>query len=164
LSFELIRYDEPLEYGELVFLEEKEARERKVYYKVYRILMFMCFIFPFAGAWYRAYDGAPNAFSALRFFFSAGILLSICTFATYATWRVNLRKVQLDIRYKTKTVEISRITRKLYIAAKNAYYFYTDSRIKLSIEVSEHDYSSLNEGDEVAIEYTTHSKLYLGYF
>ena len=164
MPFELIKYHEPLEYSELVFLEKKEAKERKVYYKVYQILMFMSFILPFAGAWYRAYDGAPNAFSPSKFFVSAGILLFISTFSTYTTYRVNLRKVQMDIRDRTKTVEISHITRKLYLAVKDTYYFYIDSRIKLSIEVSANDYEHMNEGDEVAIEYTTHSKMYLGYF
>ena len=164
MPFELIRYNEPLEYSELVFLEKKEAKERKVYYKVYRILMFMSFILPFAGAWYCAYDGAPNAFSPARFFLSAGILLFISSFSTYATYRINLRKIQLDIRDRTKTIEINHITRKLYVAAKNTYHFYTDSRIKLSIEVSADDFELMKEGDEVAIEYTTHSKMYLGYF
>ena len=164
MSLELERYYEPLSNEELVFLVRKEQRERKQYYKVYQLLMFLSFIIPFAGAWYRATDGAPNAFSQVKFFITAGILLSICTFSTYFVYRINLRKVQLDIKYRTKTIEISHITRKLYIATKNACYFYIDSRVKLSIEVSVADYERLNEGDEVAIEYTTHSKQYLGYF
>lgn len=126
--------------------------------------MIMCFVIPFAGAWYRAADGAPNAFSKTKFFFAAGILLSICSFATYVTYRVNLRKLQLDLRDRTKTIEISHVTRKLHVAAKNAWYFYIDSRIKLSIEVSYEDYNRIDEGDEVCIEYTTHSRQYLGYF
>ncbi len=164
MPFELVLYHEALNESELVFLERKEARERRTYYKVYRVLMFMSFLMPFAGAWHRAYIGAPNAFSAFRYFFITGILLFICTFATFVTYRINLRQVQLDIKHKTKTIEVNHITRKLYVAAKNTYHFYIDSRIKLSIEVSANDYEHMKEGDEVAIEYTTHSKLYLGYF
>jgi len=164
LSFELSKYNEALDDTELNFLERKEAKERSMYYKVYRVLMFMSFLLPFAGAWHRAYIGAPNAFSPFRYFFITGVLLFLTSFSTLATYLINLRKVQLDIRHKTKTVEIKRITRKLYIAAKDTYYFYIDSHIKLSIEVSAKDYEYMSVGDEVAIEYTTHSRQYLGYF
>lgn len=160
----LQRYTEPLELEELIFLEKKESTERKQYFKVYRLLMFMSFLIPFIGSWYRATEGAANAFSYLRFFVSAGILLFISSFATYLSYYVYLRKIQLDLRYKTKTIETNHITRKLYVATKKAYYFYIDSAIKLSIEVAYSDYTRLKEGDEVSIEYSTHSKLYLGYF
>ena len=72
--------------------------------------------------------------------------------------------MQQDIKAATKTIEINHIVRKLHLSAKNAYYFYTDSKVKLSIEVSAADYDQMNEGDEISIEYTTHSKQYLGYF
>ena len=56
------------------------------------------------------------------------------------------------------------MVRKLHMAGRDAWYFYLDSRVKLSIEVSQDDYYNIDEGDEVCIEYTTHSKQYLGYF
>ncbi|MCW3123604.1 MAG: hypothetical protein JWQ38_3096 [Flavipsychrobacter sp.] len=161
---EVQRYMEPLATDELSFLQRKESKERSQYYKTFRMLMIMSFIIPFAGAWYRASDGAPNAFSVPKFYVAAGVLLSISSISTYLTYRINLRKIQWDIRDRTKTIEISHVTRKLYLGVKNTYYFYIDSRIKLSIEVSEADYYRINEGDEVCIEYTTHSKNYLGYF
>ena len=164
MPFEIKRYTEPLDDGELQFLEKKESKERSQYYKVFRLLMILSFIIPFAGAWYRAYDGAPNAFSATKFFFTAAVLLSISSVSTFITYRVNLRKVQLDIQDRTKTIEISHIIRKLHIGAKNTYYFYIDSNVKLSIEVSHNDYERMNTGDEICIEYATHSGQYLGYF
>lgn len=124
----------------------------------------MSFIIPFIGSWYRAYEGAPNAFSYPRFFVSAGILLTISSIATYGSYRLYHRKLRIDIREQTKTIETNRITKKLYIRAKNAYYFYTDSTTKLSVEVSEEYYNSMKEGDEVSMEFATHSRLYLGYF
>jgi len=163
-SLQLERYIEPLDENEVLFLEKKESKDRKQYYRVFRLLMFLSFIIPFAGAWYRAYDGAPNAFSATRFFFTAGVLLSISSVSTYLTYRVNLRKIQLDIHKRTKTIETSHITRKLHIPGKNSYHFYIDSGIRLSIEASAIDYERLHAGDEICIEYTTHSRQYLGYF
>jgi uncharacterized membrane protein len=164
MSVGLVRYTEPLEAEELQFLETRESKDRKVYYQVYRLLMLLSFVIPFAGAWYRAYDGAENAFSLTKFFFSAAVLLSISTFSTYMVYRVNLRRIQMDIRHKTKTIETSKVMRKLYLSVKSTHYFYIDSRIKMSIEVSPTDYERIKEGDEVCIEYTTHSKQYLGYF
>ena len=164
MSFELQQYIEPLAPDELKFLTDKEQKDRKQYFRVFDLLMLLSFIIPFAGAWYQAYDGAPNAFSPFRYFFSVGVLLSLSTFSTYVTYRVNLRKIQLDIRDSTKTVETNRITRKVYVGTKKACYFYIDSKITMSIEVSMNDFERLAEGDEVSIEYATHSGLYLGYF
>lgn len=164
MQLQLERYTEPLEVEEMAFLERKEARERTQFYKVFRLLMIMSFVIPFAGAWYRAYDGAPNAFSPARFFVSAGILLFISSLATYVSYRYSLQKVQRDIASGTKTIEKSHVVSKVYFPSKGAYYFYIDSMFRMSIEVSHEDYMNMKEGDEVCIEYTTHSREYLGYF
>ena len=164
MSFQIRRYTEPLELSELDFLLRKESKERRQYYKIFSLLMIGCFVIPFAGAWVQAYEGAPNAFSPFRYFLSVSVLVFIAGFATYFAYRVVHRKLQLDIKHRTKTVETHRITRKLYVQVKKAFYFYIDSRVKLSIEVSANDYERMKEGDEVSIEYTTHSQQYLGYF
>jgi len=164
LQHALQQYYEPLDTGELDFLRKKEVKERRQYYRAFRLFMFLSFILPFTGAWYCAYDGAPNAFSVIRFFVSAFILLSMSATGTWISYRIHLRKIQSDIKYKTKTIESSHITRKQYMPQNNTYYFYISSPNKLSIEVSKKDFYRLTEGDEVNIEYTTHGKLYLGYF
>lgn len=161
---ELEKYKEPLEVDEIIFLVKKEEKERKQYYRVFSLLMVLSFIIPFAGAWYRAYDGAPNAFSMPRFFVSAAILLAISATALYLVYKVNLRKVQTDIKERTKTVECAHVVKKVYMPQNNSYFLYLDSTNKLSIEVKEHDYHRLDTGDEVNIEFTTHAHLYLGYF
>ncbi|HXS37554.1 MAG TPA: hypothetical protein VN721_12700 [Flavipsychrobacter sp.] len=164
MSLKLQRYTEPLDAEEIAFLRKKEQKERKQYYRVYSMLMVLSFIIPFAGAWYRALDGVENAFSPLRFFMGTGVLLSISTLGTWFAYNINLKKVQSDIRNGTKTIELTHITRKQYMPQNNTYYFYLNSPNKLSIEVSQSDFYSLSEGDELTIEYTTFSKLYLGYF
>lgn len=164
MTKELQRYDEPLDVTELAFLTRKEKKERKLYYKVYRMLMVMSFIIPFIGAWYRAFDGAPNAFSTIKFFVGAGVLLMISSVGTYMTYKFNLRMVQWDVKQGTKTVEVSHITKKQFVPHNNAYYFYLDSPNKMSIEVSPDYYHALKEGDEINIEYSTNAKFYFGYF
>ena len=164
MSTEIQKYVEPLNANELGFLAQKEARERKVYFKIFRILMIFSFGGPFIGSWYRAYEGAANAFSYSKFFFSTGVLLAISSLATYISYRFNLRKIQKDLKYKTKTVDLHHITKKLFVQQNNTYYFFLDSHIRLSIEVSAADYALLKEGDEVSIEYATCSREYPGYF
>ncbi len=160
----LQHYNESLNANELGFLIKKEAKERKLYVKVYTIFMVVSFVVPYIAAWYRAYDGAPNAFSYPKFFVSAGVLLSISSFATYFSYRYNLRHLQHDIKHGTKTVATNHVTRKVHVPHNDTYYFYIDSHIKLSIEVTAEDYAFFNEGDEISIEYTTNSKEFLGYF
>lgn len=157
-------YTEELNDDELGFLQQMESKDKKMYYKVYNILMIMSFVIPFIGSWYRAFDGAPNAFSLKNFYLTAGVLLAISTAATYGSYWFFLRNVQLDIKHRSKTIEICHIMRKQYVPQSNKYYFYIDSANKLSIEVSEEYYYVLGEGDEVNLEFTTHSRHYLGYF
>lgn len=164
VSLALQTYTEPLDATELQFLEKRETKERRQYYKAFRMLMILSFVIPFIAAWYRAYDGAPNAFSIPKFFVGVSTLLSISLFSTYATYRVNLRKLQMDLKHCTKTIATYHITKKTFVPGKKTYHFYIDSKIKLSIEVSDKDFQRLQEGDEISIEYSTHAKQYFGYF
>lgn len=161
---ELQLYYEPLNAQEMGFLIRKEGKERKQYFRVYTIFMVVSFVAPYIGAWYRAYDGAPNAFSYSKFFVAAGVLLTIFTMSIFLAYRYNLRHLQHDIKHGTKTIAVNHVTKKVHMPHTNSYYLYLDSHIKLSIEVTEKDYSHLNEGDEISIEYTTYSREYLGYF
>jgi hypothetical protein len=164
MSTAVRRHTEPLEPTELSFLVDKENKDKKVYFKIFRLLMFGSFLFPFLGSWYRAFEGAPNAFSVTRFFASTAILLGLSFTAMWLAYRVNLGKVQADLRERTKTIETAHILRKQYMHRSDAYYFYIDSPNKLSIQVTNEDYQRLDLGDEVNIEYYTHSKLYIDYF
>jgi len=160
----LIRYSEALNAEELAFLRKKELRERRQFVKVIRVLLLLCFICPFVLAWYNAFEGVAEPFSYGYYFL--GVLFLMC-FSGVAVWIVynsNLRKLQADISHHTKTVEQAHIVRKHHMAMNDTFHFYLDSPVKLSIEVSEHDFNRLEQGDEVNIEYTTHAQLYLGYF
>lgn len=129
-----------------------------------RVLMVMCFICPFAGAWIKALKGDETAFSYFYYFLGVGFLMAFSGVAIYWSYRLHLYKVQQDIKHGTKIIESVHITRKQYMPSTNTYYFYLSSPVKLSIEVSEEDYRSLDKDDEVNIEYTSYSQQYLGYF
>jgi hypothetical protein len=164
MSSELQRHIEPLEAEELLFLEEKAAKDRSIYFKVFRVMMIFSFILPFIGAWYRALGGAENAFSPTRFFAGVIALVALSSGAVYMSYRRYAYKVELDIRDKTKIIEKSHIMKKVEVRSNGTYHFYIDSAIKLSIEVSQGDFMLMHVGDEVSIEYTAHSMEYLGYF
>lgn len=138
--------------------------ERKQYYKIYSMLMILSFLVPFAGAWYRAAGGVANAFSPLRYFGFTAFLLFLSSLAVGLSYRLYLRKVFWDLKAHTKTIELSHIVRKQFMPQNNSYHFYIDSPNRLSIEVSQDDFYHMDEGDEVSIEYTTHAKIFLGYF
>jgi hypothetical protein len=157
-------YVEPLDIGELRFLQKKEQHDRKQLYKVVRILLFLSFIIPFIVAWFRALNGAPNPFSYLGYFVTVIVLLGISGIGLYFAYRSSLQMVRRDVHRRTKTIEQTHITRKQYMPQNNTWYFYLDSPTRLSIEVDEADYNRLREGDELNIEYTTYAKLHLGYF
>ena len=158
------RYDELMDDKEWCFLLHKEEKQRKGFYKVFRILMVISFVLPYLFAWYTAADGVTNAFSYTRFFIIAGNLLFVSGASTYCTYRVYFRKLQRDLKFKTKTIETIHITRKLHVPQNDAYFFFLDSATKLSIEVSLTDFHNYEPGDELNIEYSSYSREYFGYF
>ena len=159
----LIKYKAPLTKDELAFLKKKENKERRQLYNVIRILMIMCFICPFAGAWVKALKGDEFAFSYFYYFLGVLFLLCFSGIAMYWSYRTHLYKVQQDIKQGIKLIETVHVTRKQYMPSNDTYYLYLSSAIKLSIEVSEEDYRRLEKGDKINIEYTGYSKQYLGY-
>lgn len=164
MSVDLIKYKQPLTQDELSFLRKKEKKERKQLYKAVRVFMIMCFVCPFIVAWFRAIWGGENPFSFATYFLGVAFLLCFSAAGVYWSYYNTLRKVHLDIKYGTKTIEKTFVTRKQYMPTGNAYYVYLSSAVRLSIEVSEEYYRNLHAGDEINIEYTSYSNQYLGYF
>lgn len=163
MSLHLVQYKQPLTHEELSFLRQKEERERGLLLRVIRALMVLCFICPFVVAWLRAMLGAEQPFSFLYYFVSVLFLLFLCALGVYWSYYNNLRTIQQDIRFGTKTIEKAYITRKQFMPSAGSFHLYLSSAIRISIEVSEEEYRRLASGDEVHIEYTSYSKQYLGY-
>lgn len=161
---EIVRYEEPLAPDELSFLVRKESRDRAQMYRVARVFLFLCFICSFFVACVRAMLGADDPFNYRDYFLGVGFLIAFSGMGLYMGYTRFLRQTQRDIRRGTKTIERSYIQRKVYMPENNSYYFYIDSPNRLSIEVNDQDYHRLDIGDEVNIEYTTVSRMYLGYF
>jgi hypothetical protein len=161
---QLVKHEEPLAPEERAFLTRKERRDRAALYKVARVFLVLCFACSFLVACARAALGAPNPFAYGTFFSHVAFLMGFSGIGLYAGYFSFLRKVQRDLRRGTKTIERSRVIRKLYMPQTDTYFFYIDSPNRLSIEVSEYQYHAAGLGDEVNIEYTTVSKYYLGYY
>lgn len=100
----------------------------------------------------------------MRYFAGVFFLMCFSSGILYLVYRYSLQKLQYDVKHTTKTIELTRITRKQYMPQNNTFYFYLDSPHKLSIEVSELYFRKLDQGDEVNIEYSTYARLYLGYY
>src|SRR3954469_10119597 len=119
---ELIRYNETLEPDELAFLQKKERKERKLYYTVIKWVMMLCFLCPFVVAWFHAVDGAEDPFSYKSYFVGVVFLLCFTGTSTYIVYHYSLRKIQSDIRHRTKTIERAHIVRKQFMPHNNTYH------------------------------------------
>ena len=157
-------HTESLNLSERQFIMRRARHEGRQLYKVARILLVLCFLIPFLLAWLWAFDGAPDPFSPKRYFLGVLLLGSLAGGGVYIAYRNVLHPLQVDLRLGTKTIERAHLIRKVYMLQNNTHYFYLDSPTKLSIEASPEDYARYDEGDEVNIEYTTRSHIYLGYY
>jgi len=149
MALEPTIYREPLEEDELHFLEEKARKDSKLFLHVVRWMIVACMLIPLSFDYY---------------YYGLLFLLLFSGSCIYYSYRLTLRRVLQDIAFGTKIIERCTIKRKQQMPINNSYHFYIHTAYKLSIEVSEDDYNRLNEGDEVSIEYTEFSKMYLGYY
>ena len=108
-------HNELLSPDELRFLVEKDGKETRNFYKAISIFMVICFIIPFAIAWYKAIDGEEYAFSYTSYFLGVGYLLAFLGVGAWFAYRRTLYKIKKDIHHRSKTVERTHITRKQYM-------------------------------------------------
>ncbi len=172
MSQGVIIYQERLTDEELDFLTRKAYSTRSNYFKVVRlfylisliILVILISVYTFAPE-----STDPEAVETARvspsFFIIATILLMvIVTLVSILGYHQNVGKIFKDIKQKNKTIEQTVVSRKKYMPHNNTFHLFLQSASKLSIEVTEAEYSLYNKGDEINIEYASVSKYFLGYF
>lgn len=89
-----------------------------------------------------------------------GIILTAFVIAYFA----NFRSIKMDMEESTKLIEIAHIKEKKFMPHNETYHFILDSPTRYSMEVDATDFQFYALGDEINLEYTTHSKIDLGYF
>lgn len=162
---------------EFSFLREKAEKEKGLLFRVIRNLSVIFVILPccigIIMESLKRSQSTPDMISiqdredphVIRNYFIGMVILlflvAVCS--TYYYFRT-LWKLQRDIKRNLKSIEQTTIDRKQYIKLNDSCFFYLNSAIKLSIEVSKEDFERFNEGDEINIEYSTFSKVYFGYF
>lgn len=162
--------------GERSFLLTKWKKEKGVFMRTLRTLCFIFIVLPcclgiIMESVSRSYDSPevlrqkeidePHVY--LFYFIGMLALLLIVAIASYVSYSKTLKQIGKDIKTGYKTIEQTSITRKLAMN-NNTFHFYLKSSFKLSIEVSEDEYNSYKEGDEINIEYSSYSGIYFGYF
>lgn len=169
-------YEEPMNDSELSFLKTKEEKEKRTFFRTVRILLLLsvvpCCLGIIMESIKRSSD--PPAMTRLReqedphvylyYFFGMIFLLLLVIGGSLIAYSRSVGRLHKDIRLGRKTIEDTEISRKQFVNSNNTYHFFLRSAFKLSIEVSKEDYEAYEEGDEINIEYSTHSRVYFGYF
>lgn len=170
-------YQEPMNEPELTFLMEKEQRERRIFLRTVRNLSVLFIVAPCCLGIFMEFitrsDLSPamkavrereEPYTYLMYFLGMIVLLTLLGMASAYTYRRTLGRLMKDIRSGMKTVEQTRVDRKLHMESNGTYHFYLKSTFKLSVEVSREDFEAYEDGDEINIEYSTYSRVYFGYF
>lgn len=170
-------YEEPMNESELSFLKKKEEKEKRLFIRTVRNLSVLFIIIPCClGIIMESIKRSQDtpAMAALRekedphvylyYFFGMLFLLLLVSIGSFVSYNRTLKRLSKDIRIGKKTIEQTIVYRKQFMESNSTYHFYLRSTFRLSIEVSKEDYESYTEGDEINIEYSSHSKNYFGYF
>ncbi len=107
-------------------------------------------------------DPEPGSF--LFFVLACIVILLLISLAAYIAYNTSLKKILLDLKYKTKIIEQAEVIAKKYMRQNHTCHLYISSPTRLSIEVKQEDFDLFRIGDEINIEYSFHAKVYFGYF
>lgn len=153
---------------EIAFLKKRAKKDGSIFHKMLFIMVACSLFFSYFGGWKPIErTDTTEAYSIFvweYYFITLGILLVVFG-VILRFWRtMAVGNIYKDLRQKTKIIEHVTIQKKTYIPHNSSYHFYLDSIQKLSIEVSHSDFDSLQEGDEINIEYSKNAGVYFGYF
>lgn len=154
----------PLEEEEIQFLERGIAREVKEYMAGMRIMLIVCVVLPVLAAFLSLFNDAlfiPIWQVYLYGQLVTGIVFLIAMVGNY--WR-GLYPLRRDLQAGVKWAMTVQILSKRYVAENHSRHFYITGGIKVSIQVNEADYDLYQIGDEITVECTPYSRVYLGYY
>ena len=155
---------DPLEADEFDFIQRKYEKESKAFLYGMNLLLIGTVSIPCIVGLVYYIKFKQTDLMLKAFLYALIITVVLFSIVCFLSYMKNLYEIKKDISQKTKTVESVIITEKKYMAMNNTYHFYITSKYKYTIEVSEEDFPRFSVGDEVNIEYATHSKEYFGYY
>jgi hypothetical protein len=154
----------PLEEDEILFLERRFERVRKEYMYGMKLLMWICVLLPVVSALLSLLN--DTVYIPLPVIYGYGQLITAIAFILImgANYYRGLYQIKKDLHYRIKLAFPVEILRKRYVAQNNTHHFFISVGLKYSIEVDQNYFDQYQEGDEVMIEFTRYSKIFLGYY
>ena len=154
----------PLEEDEILFLERRFERVRKEYMYGMKLLMWICVLLPVVTALLSLLN--DTVYIPLAVIYGYGQLITAIAFVLImgANYYRGLYPIKKDLHHRIKLAFPVEILRKRYVAQNNTHHFFISGGLKYSIEVDANYYDNYQVGDEVMIEFTRYSKIFLGYY
>jgi hypothetical protein len=172
ISKKIVRYYEPLNADELAYLKKTSSKEKKSFFKAvhYAFLILsilLVFLYTIANFTYNPEKIDPEIETPLTPLFV--VQIAICMYILLglifsAAYFLTLYKYTREIKKGMKVIEITSIKEKKYMPHNNKYYLYLHSYYKKSIEVEKQQFDQICINDEINIEYTPYSDIFLGYY
>lgn len=158
---------EIFEEDEILFIKNKYERDSKTYLQAMNVLLVISVMAPTFFIIMQVLVYKKSFYDVHLITVFIVVFLAILLLVAVVAVILYLQKIYplyLDTKHKNKIIEPCLILRKKAILENSSFHFFLDSKIKLSIEVLEHDYSKYEIGDEINIEYAQYSKEYFDYF
>lgn len=154
----------PLEEDEILFLERRFERVRMEYMYGMKLLMWICVLLPVVSALLSLLN--DTVYVPLPVIYGYGQLITAIAFILImgANYYRGLYQIKKDLHDQTKLAFPVEILRKRYVTQNNTHHFFISGGLKYSIEVDPNYFDQYQEGDEVMIEFTRYSKIFLGYY
>ena len=90
------------------------------------------------------------------------VLFSIIAISSVIAYFIKIHPLKKDYLCNYKLIEVVSITRKVHMKASNSYHFYVLSAFRLSLEVDQILYDQYDVDDELNLELSYYSHVFLG--
>lgn len=90
------------------------------------------------------------------------VLFSIIAISSVIAYFIKIHPLKKDYLCNHKLIEVVSITRKVHMKASNSYHFYVLSAFRLSFEVDQILYDQYDVDDELNLELSYYSHVFLG--
>lgn len=156
---------EPLEPDELEFLQTRYRTGARQFYSLMKYLLVAVVLIPLFFLLLHDLFVLVDEFTSTQvWFFGQLTTLTLFFVAFIAGYVKVIHPFESDLKKKVKVVETTLVHEKKFMPHNATYHFYVHAEPIYTIEVDADTYHRFEVSDEINIEYTPRTEIFLGYF
>ena len=155
-------FNTELSLEEKIFLQDSYQKNKRRFIK--NTLFITCVAFLIAISGFFKFDMDTKQVYLNWFVFACVqiVLITIIAISALIAYYIKIHPIKKDYLCNYKLIEVVTITKKVHMKATNTFHFYVLSAFRLSFEVDQELFDQYEVADELNLELSYYSHLFLG--